>query len=224
VLLEHPELESLALKVAVFLLGFSATLALIFTVVYAYSYWFLIFALLGALLGWFYTAPPLKLAYRGLSEVSTMIAVGLIMPGMGYFVASGSIDSFFAVFIFPLSCYGLLFILTVEMPDVENDAATQKTNLLVKWGRKAGARASVVTAIAGTLSLAAIHFSGILEGKADIGPAILLSVFPLGGVVGGLLVDIDDRESFVRQVKTNMSSMILFLFLTNISLLAQLVI
>jgi len=66
----HPQLENLALRLAIFFLAASAIAATVFTFVFAYSYWFLAFAILGGLLGWFYTAPPLKLAYRKLGEMA----------------------------------------------------------------------------------------------------------------------------------------------------------
>jgi 1,4-dihydroxy-2-naphthoate octaprenyltransferase len=50
--------------------------------------------------GWFYTAPPLKLSYRGLSELSALLAVSVFISGMGYFVASGTTGPLFQVFIF----------------------------------------------------------------------------------------------------------------------------
>ena len=89
VLVDHPQLENLALGLAIFFLVASAIATLVFTFVFAYSYWFMAFAILGGLLGWFYTAPPLKFAYRKLGEVATVLALGLMMPGIGYFVAYG---------------------------------------------------------------------------------------------------------------------------------------
>ena len=182
VLVDHPQLENLALGLAIFFLVASAIATLVFTFVFAYSYWFVVFGILGGLLGWFYTAPPLKFAYRKLGEVVTVLALGLMMPGIGYFVAYGSIDLFFAFFIFPLSCYGLLFILTVEMPDVENDRNGNKINALVKWGIKRGMGISFVSALAGTLSLLVFYFSGFFAGRLDLLPFILFSFIPLVGV------------------------------------------
>jgi 1,4-dihydroxy-2-naphthoate octaprenyltransferase len=223
VLVEHPKLESLALKSAVFLLGFSIMANIIFTVFYGYPFWFFVFGLLGAFLGWFYTAPPLNLAYRGLGEISTMLAVGLLMPGMGYFVASGNIGPLFQSFILPLSCYGLFFIITVELPDVESDAVGQKKSLLVKCGRNAGKLISVVATLAGTISLILLFFLGITKSIIDLTPFIVFSLFPLIASISSLVSNTKKRAILVRQVMINMSSMILFLFLIDASLFFQFV-
>jgi 1,4-dihydroxy-2-naphthoate polyprenyltransferase len=173
------------------------------------------------LLGWFYTAPPLKFAYRKLGEVATVLALGVLIPGMGYFVAYGSIDLFFAFFIFPFSCYGLLFILTVEIPDVENDRNGNKINALVKWGIRRGMGISFVSALAGTLSLLVFYFSGFFAGRVDLGPFILSSFIPLVGVASGLFVDLRSRDHLTRQVMINITMIILFLFLLDAYMLVQ---
>ncbi len=221
VLVEYPQLEMLALRSAIILIVVSAMAAALFTFIFAYSFYFLVFAICGGLLGWSYTAPPLKLAYRKLGEVSTVLAVGLMMPGMGYFTAFGSIDLFFAIFVFPLSCYGLLFILTVEMPDIDADRAGEKINALVKWGVRKGFGISFASALAGTLSLATIHFSGILMGKLDAAPLTVLSVLPLAGAATGFYAVPDSRQRLVRQVMINMTAMVLFLLLFDVHILAQ---
>lgn len=223
VLVNHPELESLALKLAVLLLFFSIIANIFFTIVYTYSFWFFIFGLLGAFLGWFYTAPPLKLAYRGLGELSTMLAVGFLMPGIGYFVASGNIGPIFQLFILPLSCYGLFFIITVELPDVESDAIGQKKSLLVKYGKTVGNVVSVLATIAGTISLILLFFLGTTKGIIDLTPFIIFSIFPLVASISGFISNTKNQTTLVRQVMINMTSMILFLFLMDISLFFQFV-
>jgi len=224
VLVEYPQLESLALRTAIILFVASAIAAALFTFIFDYSSWFLVFALLGGLLGWFYTAPPLEFAYRKLGEVATVLAVGLMMPGFGYFAACGSIDLFFAVFVFPLSCYGLLFILTVEMPDIDSDRAGGKINALLKWGVKKGLGISFVSALAGSLSLAVIHFSGILMGKLDAGLVAIFSALPLAGVATGFFTDPNSRQSLVRQVVTNMTTIVLFLLFLDAYVFSQVII
>ncbi len=221
VLVEHPELESLALKLAVLLLCSSIIANVFFTIVYGYTFWFFIFGLLGGLVGWFYTAPPLKLAYRGLGELSTILAVGFLMPGMGYFVASGTISPLFQAFILPLSCYGLFFITTVELPDVESDTIGQKKNLLVKWGRTAGKAISVAATLTGTISIVALLLLERTIEIIDLRPFIMFSILPLMASISGLLLNTKNRRHLVRQTIINMASIILFLFFIDASLLFQ---
>lgn len=217
VLVTNPEMENLALKIAIGLLSVSVIANVLFTVIYGYSFWFFIFGLLGGLLGWFYTAPPLKLVYRGLGELATIIAVGLLMPGMGYFVASGTIGPLFQALILPLGCYGLFFIMTVELPDVESDTESHKKNFLVKWERLAGRNICVAATIMGTVFMITLLFSATTE-VLDIGSFVLFSMIPLIASIIGLSINIHNRRLLVRQVMINMTSMILFLVLIDVSL------
>jgi 1,4-dihydroxy-2-naphthoate octaprenyltransferase len=221
VLVEHPKLEFFALKFSVILLCFSIITNIIFTVIYGYNFWFFIFTFLGGLLGWFYTAPPVKLSYRGLSEISTMLAIGFFMPGMGYLVASGTMDSLFLFLILPLSCYGLFFIITVELPDLESDSLGNKRNIVVKWGPTAGKFVNVVATIAGTLLLMVLLLFGINSEMIDWTPFVIFSVLPLLASTTGFLWHTNNRRILVRQVMFNMASMIGFLFLINVSLILQ---
>jgi len=221
VLIEHPQLAPLSLKLAMLFLGSSIVANAFFTVIYAYSFWFFVFGLLGAFGGWFYTAPPLKLSYRGLGELFTMFAVGILIPGMGYLVAFGTIGSLFQVFILPLSCYGLFFIVTVELPDVESDVIGSKKNMLVKWGKTVGKRVSVAATFTGTVSMITLLFSGTIKEIIDVRPFVIFSVLPLIASVSGILLNTNNRRLLVRQVMINMASMILFLFLIDSSLFFQ---
>ena len=221
VLVEYPELESIALKLAVVLLCSSIIANALFTLFYGYTVWFFVFGLMGGLLTWFYTAPPLKLAYRGLGELSTMLAVGLLMPGMGYFVAANTIGPLFQLFILPLSFYGLFFIITVELPDVECDKISHKTNLLVKWGRTAGKVVAVLTTFTGTTLMTALLFVGAANKQIDVMPFAVFSFLPLVASVSGLVFQASTRTVLVRQVMVNMASMILYLFLIDASLFYQ---
>ncbi len=221
VLVEHPELEPLALKFAVLLLSSSTIASLFFTIFYAYPFWFFIFGLLGGLGGWFYTAPPLKFSYRGLGELFTMLTVGFLMPGMGYLVASGTTSPLFQAFILPLSFYGLFFIITVESPDVESDALGRKKNLLVELGRTAGKAISVAATLAGTISIAALFFWGTTTEIIDLRPFMMVSFLPLMASIRGLLINTKNRRNLVRQTMINMTSMILALFFIDASLLFQ---
>jgi 1,4-dihydroxy-2-naphthoate octaprenyltransferase len=215
VLVEHPELESLALKLAFSLLCSSIIANAFFTIIFGYSFWFFIFGLVGVLLAWFYSAPPLKFEYRGFGELSMIFAVGFLMPGMGYFVAAGNLGPLFQMFILPLSCYGLFFIITVELPDFESDTMGQKKNILVKWGISTGKRISFLSTLVGTVSLILFLFLGINKNELDLTPFAIFSVLPLVTSIRCLLLNISNRRLLIRQVTINISSMILFLFFVN---------
>ncbi len=211
ILLEHKDLEKAALFIAQALLFLSAVAALAFTIAYGYSASFLIFALAGGLLGWFYSAPPLRLSYRGLGEAATALAAGFIMPGMGYFVAFGQLDAWFGLFSVPLIFYGLYFILTVEIPDYEADKAARKMNLVTRIGVKRASCVTLAAALFGTCTLALLHFSGFTGGAFDISKLAILSSFPFATAAASCLACIFSVCSTVKQTAVKMAGLLGFL-------------
>ncbi|MDH7556671.1 MAG: prenyltransferase [Candidatus Methanosuratincola sp.] len=211
VLLEHRDLEKAALRIAQALLLSSFVAALLFTITYGFSYAFLAFALAGGFLGWFYSAPPLKLSYRGLGEVATALAAGLIMPGTGYFVVSGQLDTWFAVLSIPLIFYGLYFILTVEIPDFEADRAAKKMNVVTRIGVKKASFVSLTASISGTGMLVALHFLGFAGGAFDLSKLAIISLLPFATAAASLVGSMTGNLSAVRQTAMNMSGLVGFL-------------
>ncbi len=145
------------------------------------------------------------------------------MPGTaftvaGNFVMSGTLDVWFLVLSLPLMCYGLFFILTVEMPDVEADAVTGKRNFLVRHGTKGGAWLSLAACALGTLLFLIIYSTDVLGQEIDFGAIALFSLVPLAVAAVALLRPASDREGLVGQVKLNFASMMGFLLLADILL------
>ncbi len=88
----------------------------------------------GVLLGIFYTAPPLKLAYRGLGEAAIFLAFG-ILPVLGvYYVLTES----FTLNVFLASLPPALLITDIilmnEFPDLATDSEAGKRTLAVRIG------------------------------------------------------------------------------------------
>jgi 1,4-dihydroxy-2-naphthoate octaprenyltransferase len=212
VLVQHPELSRFAVRFAVFLIILSITIAFLFELIYSYGLFFLALVIFGSLLGWFYTAPPLKLAYRGLGEVSTILATGLIMPAMGYYVMDGSIDARIIALSFPLMCYALFFILTVELPDVEVDRLGGKANILTYKGREAGVVLSIIATLAATLLFIILALLGTLQ-PLEMWLFVLLSAIPLAAAFFGLTMRSEEPQTVVRQVKFNFGSLLLILMM-----------
>ncbi|MEM0449859.1 MAG: prenyltransferase [Methanomassiliicoccales archaeon] len=220
ILKEHPEMAKLSITVALLLLIASALFALAFMIFYDYNINFLIFSILGGWLGWFYSAPPVRLAYRGFGEIATMIAAGLMMPGMGYFVVSGNLDIWFIVISIPLVCYGLFFILTVELPDLETDTISGKRGFLVRFGRKAGAWLSMLACFFGFLIFLYFSISGILGCCVDFKSLTVVSIIPLIAATYHLANYSETQQLIMRQVLFNFGTMIIFLILANIILIS----
>ncbi len=91
----------------------------------------------GIILGVFYTAPPLKLAYRGLGEVAIFFGLG-VLPIFGtYYVITGDMSWTPVIGSMPVSL-GITWVLWVnEFPDSEGDRAAGKRNLVVRLGTSA---------------------------------------------------------------------------------------
>lgn len=90
----------------------------------------------GLLSGYFYTAHPLKLAYRGMGEILIGINLGPLISTGTYLVQTG----YFSLHVFMLSLSpGILMIAMLvlnEFPDYESDRAAGKKNAVVRLGKK----------------------------------------------------------------------------------------
>ena len=185
VLAAHPGLKPAALAAAVALMAASILIGYLFVAVYDYPMIFLAFGIAGNLLGWFYTAPPFALAYNNLGEVANVITFGLLMPGAGYFVATGRLDPAFFAFAIPFALYGLVFIVSVEIPDREGDIAGGKRTLVVRRGRIFGFCLIAAAAALATAAFALFALTGILS-PVDFRPVAVFSLVPLAIALRGL--------------------------------------
>ncbi len=94
----------------------------------------IIFGLIGIILGYFYTASPLKLGYRGYGEFAVGILLGpMIVLGVCY-VMTGMILQLAVYASLPVGLLvaGILYI--NEFPDYEADKAVGKNHLIVRLG------------------------------------------------------------------------------------------
>ncbi|HSG29333.1 MAG TPA: 1,4-dihydroxy-2-naphthoate octaprenyltransferase [Candidatus Krumholzibacterium sp.] len=128
----------------------------------------LIFGAAGIFLGYFYTGPPLRLAHRGLGELSVGVGYGLISVG-AFYVQSGTISTTSVVASLPMAFLVTCIILINEFQDYRGDMAAGKDTLVVRSGRE---RAVVLF---GTLIAAA--FLSLIAG-------VELKVLPLHALAG----------------------------------------
>ncbi len=185
ILIEHPELRKITLYISLALIAFSLFLAAVFIFLVKESWLLFVFVLAGNLLGLFYTAPPLKLSYRGFGEIVNVVSIGLLMPGMGYWIMSGGLDLFFLVFAAPMFFYGLKFIILIEIPDMEGDQIGGKNTLIAKKGRSFGFSVVVVSLVLASSYYVAISLLGLYHDRLDYRIVSLISLIPLFAAIRG---------------------------------------
>ncbi|MBU6375031.1 MAG: UbiA family prenyltransferase [Bdellovibrionales bacterium] len=97
----------------------------------------LAYGLAGALGGYFYTAPPLRLvARRGLGELLIGLLFGPLMTGGAYTALTGQFSLQALLFGVPVGLLTTAILWINEFPDSESDARTGKNHLVVTLGKK----------------------------------------------------------------------------------------
>lgn len=121
------------LLASLFCLTASAILGVIILMI-TKSPFILALGLVGIFGGFFYTAPPLKLSYRGTGEIVIAFLFGILPVYGSYYLQTDSID------ITPLPAaliIGVLIFLVIlvnEFPDRAADAAANKKTFVVRFG------------------------------------------------------------------------------------------
>ena len=82
--------------------------------------------LVGGILGWMYSLPPLSLAWNGLGELDNAIAGAMLLPSYGIFVSSQAIVASDVLAFKPFSLHSFLFLLATSSSDREADSASGK--------------------------------------------------------------------------------------------------
>jgi 1,4-dihydroxy-2-naphthoate octaprenyltransferase len=128
-------------------------------------------------LGWGYSAPPLRLLARGLGELDTIAVVAVLVPLAGYAAFAHGTGPHALLATLPGACAMFAMMLTVEIPDVAADAATGKRNLVVRWGTQRAVRTARALAAAAVLAL-------VLVGtEAFAAPAVVaLAALPVAAI------------------------------------------
>jgi 1,4-dihydroxy-2-naphthoate octaprenyltransferase len=129
----------------------------------------------GLLLGLAYTAPPLKLVYRGLGEVAVAIGFGPIMLFGAYAVQTGTLSWEAAVASIPVAILVALILYVNEIPDRSGDAAAGKRTLPVRLP------ADTVTTIylVGSMAAFGAILAGVIGGLLPPFTLLSLAVVPL---------------------------------------------
>jgi 1,4-dihydroxy-2-naphthoate octaprenyltransferase len=216
---EYPHLKKFCKWFAVLLIVISVSISILFSIIYNYHPIFVLFVICGNLLAWYYAAPPLKLSYRGMGEVSTALAYGFLMPGIGYLIINPRFDSLFFIFSLPLLLYGLIFIITVELPDMEGDTISGKKTLVVRIGRRYAVGISAIAAGIGTCYFFLSSKIYSVNASIDFMIVGLLSIIPLTMGLAGMLAKLNERVKSIKVTYGNLTGIIVFMLALTIYLL-----
>lgn len=126
----------------------------------------------GVFLAIFYTAPPLKLAYRGLGDVAVAAGFGPIMVLGTYFVAAQrfTLEAFYASL--PVALLIMLVLYVNQVPDRVGDARAGKRTVAVRLSQAAIVRGYAIFAALAFALIAVGAAAGILT------PWALLALAP----------------------------------------------
>ncbi|MFW5924934.1 MAG: prenyltransferase [Myxococcota bacterium] len=117
--------------------------------------------MIGAGLAFFYHAPPLKLAYRGLGELAVAIAYGPIIAAGTYLVQRQALGGSILLGSIPLGIAIMAFLWINEFPDRRADEAAGKRTLVVRLGPVWAARAFAGLVALGYLALLLLPLAGV---------------------------------------------------------------
>lgn len=184
-----------------------------------------LFGIVGVALGVFYTAPPLKLAYRLLGEITWLISFPLTALG-ALFVQSPVFEpgdvivmlpaiTAAIVTIVPVALLATAGLLVLELPDYDADREARKAGIAVLAGKKATTVLFVVfCALAfGWLVLA------VAAGFLSVTGLLALAGLPvLAWVIGGLVKHSDSPVELVPYIVAGAATIYLVSVIVLISL------
>src|SRR4030042_1988204 len=218
ILVSNPNLRSLSRFISVALVVSSNLLAVVLVLFLGAPMEFFVVILGASLVGWFYSAPPLRLTSRGFGEISVACVTGFAIPGLGYLAVRVQFDPLFVYFAVPFVMYGFMLSLSLEAPDVEVDRKGGKRNLVVRKGE-----CSVFFLISGLAVSATLTFLFynwlVTSAVVDPDTVALFSIVPLIAGLLGFVGVFQKRE--VRRFSTlNVASLFVFNMLMIAYLLA----
>jgi len=158
------------------------------------------FGLAAVLLGYFYTASPLRLAYRGLGEILVFLKAGPLAVCGSYLLFTGNITLEALLISIPQGLLITAILFINEFPDYEADKSAGKRHIVVRIGRK---KARIFYAIL----IISIYLSVLIPVILQLIPIYLLVIFitlPLSiqAVSTALKKYNDERAIMPAQAKT----------------------
>ncbi len=188
-------------RLTVALFGAAAAIGLLLVAVTG-SMLLLWIGIAGILIGVAYTAPPLKLVYRGLGEFAVAIGFGPVMLLGAYVVQTGRITLEPLLLSFVPGILIALILFVNEIPDRRSDAEAGKRTLPTRFSPETIRTAYLAAAIAAFAVIVAGVIGGVLPWPTLIALAAVPIVFR---VHAGLKVHYDSPYTLMAVMGTNVN-------------------
>lgn len=154
---------------------------------------------LGLLSGYFYSAPPLFLAGRGLGEATVGMNFGLLTVVGSCMVQTKVFSLEAALASLPLSFLIAALLMANEFPDFESDRLAGKRNLIVRLGKTKGAYALLAVVFFAFASIIAGVSTGLMPPLSLIA---LLATLPAFYGAFSIIKNPDSGPSLVPAIKS----------------------
>jgi len=200
ILSNRPELLKTIRNLIIFCFSLSLTLGVVFTIVFSFPATFFAFVVIADFFAWAYTAPPLRLVYRGFGEIWTMIMGGFVIGGSGYFVIKGTIDLTYLLFSIPIMLMMFAFAFYVEIPDREADLQGHKKTIVVRRDERFGFIISSLVLAGATVCFLLFYLLRLLPESGSFLIIGLYSIIPVVFAVQGLRKYMADSATMVPSV------------------------
>lgn len=100
----------------------------------------LVIGAIGVAMGFFYTAPPVRLGYRGLGELFVGLGFGTLIVAGSYYVQAAALSGTAFIASAPIAILIAMVLLINEFPDHDADKKVGKRTLVVILGKKRALR------------------------------------------------------------------------------------
>ena len=170
--LKASDLRSAATYMALCLMAFSCVVAVLFARPYLP-----VFALAALMLLHAYSFAPLRLSYAGGGEVLQGLGIGVVLPALGFYLQSGSLEGLSPPALTGLFLFGVAGNLLTSLPDTKSDRESQKRTWSVLRGEPhARTSALVMVSLGASLLACSLHRSWALSASVLFIPCAAFAI------------------------------------------------
>ncbi|MER5336878.1 prenyltransferase [Micromonospora sp. NPDC002717] len=155
-----------------------------------------VLAAAAVVLAWFYTAPPLRLNYRGAGEMTVAAILNGLWPAVAVVLQAGTVPMVLLAVLAPTAVLQVARMMVMNLGDRRSDAMVGKRTLPVIIGYRPAVRVIVGAQLVGYATLTVFALLGWVPWLvwAAMAATAPLSAWLVGQLRGGAMRDLDPRR------------------------------